>query len=385
MRTRSFSITAVIAAATLVLGASACGDKKGGDKGKLGAAAQSTLAYFPADSTYAGSIKIAQLQSSGLWKAMWPLVSKVGGAAGVVSEVQAACGLNPLTQVKEVHFGGAGEPMVLLKGLDRAGAKKCAETMAQKRGRKLTITANGQVDEVATARGTHYVHWIDDTTAFASQDQATLAARVAGGGGLDRSDGFLDMASKIDTAADLWVVTRDVKLPSGLPIKIDLDMQAVFMSMNLSNGLHIKGGMRLASDAAAQEAVKRFNGYIDSLKSSMVGSMVGGITFKQSGPDVLVQVKLDTKQVDTVVAMLPMAMAMMKSKLGPLIGDMDFGGGDPDPDDADVPAEAPPAGDVIPPAVVPAPEAPDAPAAPVVPATGGKAEAGSAPAGGGTL
>ena len=382
MRTHSVRWIAVAAAAAVTFAAAGCDKQKSGTP--LGAATKGALAYFPADATMAGGIKLAAVQNSALFKSMMPLASKMVGAGDVLGEAQAACGMNPLAAITELHFAVGPEPMVLAKGLDRAAAKKCASAIAAKHGRELAIKADGALDEMVGPRGSQWIQWIDDTTAFWSASKGVLQDRLAATSGLDGSAGFLDMAAKIDTGAELWFVSRDVKLPSGMPIKIDLDMQAVFLSVSLANGLTIKGGMRLASDAAAKEAVTRFNAYLDSMKSSIVGGLVGGVSFRQSGPDVLVQVKMDAKAFEQVVAMMPMAMGMMKSRLGGMMGGM----APPGPPTTPAPPAAP---------IAPAPGAPGSPptpppggkaeeeadSPPPAPA-GGKAAAGSAPGGSGT-
>src|SRR5262245_48187077 len=161
VRTRSV----LIAVVALGLGAGGCKKKeeaakgaenktteKGGEVTKAAPsggviAGADDLSLLPADSEIVMGLNFAQLQQSALWKQFAPKLMEK--AAGGLAEFKAACGFDPIEQIKSVSLGMKGvdsggktpEGAVVIHGLDKAKSMACidkAKAEAAKKGSDIT-------------------------------------------------------------------------------------------------------------------------------------------------------------------------------------------------------------------------------------------------------
>lgn len=315
-------------ALALAVCAAGCGkdDKKkdgtgaGGDTaGATGAAAKagaagSALAYLPIDADQVFNLSFGSIRDSALFKQFAPMIMKQAGSE--LSKMQEACGLDPITAIESITAsvtgeGGSAGVVAVIKGIPKETMFKCGQALAEREtaaGDKAEVKIDGNYAELITSKGSQWFVFVDDKTMLAGKDMTReqLAERAAGKGGIDTSKAFTDMMGKVDTKASIWFVSKAPK--GGAPM--DMNFQSIYGSVDLSDGLGVKAGLRMPSAEEATSAVEKLNGQMGALKGSMFGKYLASLKIDAAGPDVNISVKLSGAEIAELAKMAPMLMGM---------------------------------------------------------------------------
>jgi hypothetical protein len=290
VRTRTF-LVAVLALGALNLGAG-CKKKdenKAGDK-TTGAPGQNPvtqpaaggamikggedLALLPSDSELVIGLNFAQLQKSALWKQFSPAI--MAKAASGLADFKAMCGFDPFEKFKSVSVGLKGlegkapDGAVVIHGLEKAQTMACLDKGKAELAKKGTeVTVDGDVF-MMKGKGGETMAWtfingdtMLGTTGTAGTKDGVLAA-AKGTAGLKGSAKFVEMYSKINTADSLWFLVNGnapfmakASLPGSKP-------QAIFGSLNVTDGLTVDVRFRMATPDEAKAMVDMMKGQTNS-------------------------------------------------------------------------------------------------------------------------
>jgi hypothetical protein len=342
VRTRAFRL-GLVAVAALGLSAGACkkkeekkgttGDQTTGAPGQnpltkpAGAGAMiagaEDLALLPSDSELVIGLNFDQLKKSALWQQFAPKIMEK--AASELAEFKTMCGFDPMEKFKSVSLGLKGlegkapDGAVVIHGLDKTQTMACLEKGKAELAKKGTeITVDGEVVLTKSKSGeTSAWTFIDGdtmlgTTGTAGTKDGVLAA-AKGTAGLKSSQKFVEMYSKINTGESLWFLVNGnapfmakASLPGSKP-------QAIFGSLNVTDGLTVDVRMRMATADEAKAMVDMMKGQTNNAQVKQMFD------------------KLDVG-VDANDAKLSLAMSQEKLKnlaamIGGMMGGMMGGGG----------------------------------------------------------
>jgi len=335
VRTRSV----LIAVVALGLGVGACKKKeeaKGGapaDKtteqkvGDITKAAPSggviagadDLSLLPADSEIVMGLNFAQLQQSALWKQFAPKLMEK--AASGLAEFKAACGFDPIEQIKSVSLGMKGvdggktpEGAVVIHGLDKGKSMACldkAKAEAAKKGSDITV--DGDVFTVKDKSGqlTAWTFVSGDTLvgvlgASASKDAVVAAAK--GGSALKTSQTFVDMYSKINTKESLWLLINGNAPFMAKAASAGVKPKAVFGSVNVTDGLTVDLRIRLATADEATNLVKMVQGQTNN---PQVKQMFDKFDVTNDGADAKIAIAMSNQKLQQLIRMIGGVMGGM--------------------------------------------------------------------------
>ncbi|HEX5063596.1 MAG TPA: hypothetical protein VFV99_29665 [Kofleriaceae bacterium] len=339
VRTRSV----LIAVVALGLGAGACKKKeeaKGGapaDKttekgGEITKAAPSggviagadDLSLLPADSEIVMGLNFAQLQQSALWKQFAPKLMEK--AASGLAEFKAACGFDPIEQIKSVSLGMKGvdggktpEGAVVIHGLDKGKSMACidkAKAEAAKKGSDITV--DGEVFTVKDKNGqlTAWTFVGGDTLLGVlgpSASKDTVLAAAKGGSALKTSQTFVDMYSKINTKESLWLLINGNAPFMAKAASAGVKPKAVFGSVNVTDGLTVDLRIRLATPDEATNLVKMMQGQTNN---PQVKQMFDKFDVTADGADAKIAIAMSNQKLQQLIGMI-----------GGMMGGMMGGGG----------------------------------------------------------
>lgn len=259
----------------LALTSAAC-KKDGGAAG--GGASSDDLSLLPVDAEMVLGINVAQVQQSALWKQfVEPKIMASSDFNTKITEFKTKCGFDPMSAVQSVSLGlkglGADKPTgaVVVHGLDKTKTWACLDTM------KDEITKDGteftKVGDVATFKkgsngDTAAITFVNDSTLLAvlgpEGTPDGVKAAAAGKSALKTSKQFVDMYSKVKTGDSVWAVVNSSKLATSGPMGIK--PQAVFGSINVTDGLTADMQMRLDTPDQASSLVNLAKGQLDHAK-----------------------------------------------------------------------------------------------------------------------
>jgi hypothetical protein len=334
LRTRSGWLVATVAA--LGIGASACkkDDKSGaggagGPMAAMGAA--SDLSLLPADSEIVIGLNFSQLQQSALWKQYSPAV--MANASKELNEFKTTCGFDPFAVVKSVAIGLKGVDgssptgAVVVHGLDKDKVVTClksdkVKTELAKDGSSIVEDGGvylGKDQDGTTPAGFTFVSGDTMFVSFAKSGvtKDSVLAAAKGDAGLKSSKQFLDMYGKVNTKDSLWGFVNGnasfMKEAAGMGVKA----QAVFGSLNVTDGLAVDVRIRSATPDEAK-------GTVDLLKSQtsndQVKQMFDKLDVSQDGSDARIQIAMSQ-------AKLQQLTQLFGGMLGGMLGGGMGGGG----------------------------------------------------------
>lgn len=329
VRTRSL----LIAVVALGLGAGACKKKEenkaaGADKTteqKVGdnpvtkaapsggvIAGADDLSLLPADSEMVMGLNFAQLQQSALWKQFAPKLMEK--AASGLAEFKAACGFDPIEQIKSVSLGmkgldGGKQPdgAVVIHGLDKAKSMACldkAKAEAAKNGSEITV--DGEVFTVKAKSGeTTAWTFVDSDTLLGSigptASKDTVLAAAKGTSALKTSQTFVEMYSKINTKESLWLLINGNAAFMQKAAQAGVKPKAVFGSVNVTDGLTLDLRIRLAT---ADEATQLVNMMKGQTNNAQVKQMFDKLDVSADGTDAKISVAMSNQKLQQLIGMV---------------------------------------------------------------------------------
>lgn len=340
VRTRSLLVVAV----ALGLGAGACKkkeDKKADDKtaehkagdnpvvkaasGGAAFAAADDLSLLPADSEMVMGLNFAQLQQSALWKQYAPKLMEK--AASGLAEFKAACGFDPMEQIKSVSVGmkgvdgGKPDGAVVIHGLDKGKSMACidkAKAEAAKNGTEISVDGDVFLVKAKGGESSAWTFVNGDTLlgtlgAAASKDGVLAAAK--GTSALKTSQAFVEMYSKINTKESLWLLVNGNAPFMAKAASAGVKPKAIFGSLNVTDGLTLDLRIRFASADEATQLVNMAKGQTDN---PQVKQMFDKLDVTSDGADAKIAVAMSNQKLQQLIGMFG---AMM----GGLMGGADLG------------------------------------------------------------
>ncbi|HLL22707.1 MAG TPA: hypothetical protein VK427_11275, partial [Kofleriaceae bacterium] len=218
------------------------------------------------------------------------------------------CGFDPMTTIKSLAIGmkgvGGDKPdgVIVVHGANKQQSLDCFDKMkdeAAKSGDE--ITRDGDVVVVKSKTGDPVaITFVNDTTAVAvvgtqaNKDGVKKAA--AGGSALKSSPAFVEMYSKINTQASLWMLINGNSKVFDKAASMGVKPKAVFGSLNVTDGLAVDMRMRLESADQATQMANAFKGQLAGFQS-----MVDKMDVGADGADVKVVVSMSQQKLEALV------------------------------------------------------------------------------------
>lgn len=340
VRTRSF----IVAVVALGLSAGACkknedkkdnvaGDKAGENPLTKPAAAggmiagAKDLALLPGDSEVVVGLNFAQLQKSDLWKQFAPKLMEK--AASGLADFKAMCGFDPFEKFKSVSIGGKGfegkEPDVtmVIHGLEKSATMACVEKgKAELEKKGTTATVDGDVVLMKGKDGNAGAFTFVDgetmvvTTGTKGNKDGVLAAAKSTTG-LTTSTKFVEMYSKINSGDSVWFLVNGnapfmakASLPGAKP-------QAIFGSLNVTDGLTLDMRFRMATPDEAKAMVDMMKGQTNN---PQVKQMFDKLDVGVDSNDAKISVAMSQEKLKNLAAMLGGMMGGMMGAGGGMGG-----------------------------------------------------------------
>lgn len=287
-------------------------DDKAADKAAVApipsGGAADDLALLPVDSEAVMGINFGQLQGSALWKKFVEPQMMKGEFPQKLAQFKDKCGFDPLSAIKSVAIGMKGvggdnpDGVIVVHGADKTKSLDCFAKMkdeAAKSGDE--ITRDGDVVIVKSKKGeTVAITFVNDSTAVAvvgpnaSKDGVKKAAQ--GGSALKSSPAFVEMYSKINTQASLWMLVNGNAKVFDKAAAMGVKPKAVFGSLNVTDGLAVDVRMRLESADQATQMANAFRGQLQGFQS-----MVDKLEVGSDNADVKVSVAMSQQKLEALV------------------------------------------------------------------------------------
>jgi hypothetical protein len=312
VRTRAFRL-GLVAIVALSFGACKKNEKK--DPAAAGGAmatGMEDLAMLPADAELVLGLNFAQLQKSALWKQFSPALMQK--AASELAEFKTMCGFDPLEKFKSMTLGFKGldggkapDGAIVVHGLDKAQTMACLDKgKAQLAAKGNEVTIDGDVF-LMKGKGGETMAWtfinadtMVGTSGTAGTKDGVLAA-AKGTAGIHNSAKFVEMYKKINTGESLWFLVngnasfmQKAQFPGSKP-------QAVFGSLNVTDGLTLDVRVRMATPDEAK-------GLNDMLKgqtsSPQIKQMFDKLDVVTEASDVKVSVAMSQEKLKNLTGML---------------------------------------------------------------------------------
>ena len=317
---RSRRLVAGFFICSAVLGA--CGGKKDEgkpavDNGGAGGAAEAVasnqdLDVIPPESEVVLGVDLAQAQQSALFRELvLPALTKSGDIQKLVDTLKSKCNIDPMTAAKRLTAGVKGvgsrnpDAVVVLHGIEKAKALPCLDQVKDElAAERIEIAKDGDAVMMKSDRGDLAFTFTGDTTAVvvlgAKANKEGVLAAVQGKSTLKSSKEFADMYSRVQTSHTVWYLLKgDIEMIAKALDMINVKSKAIFGSVNVTDGLELRGHMRVETEEQATSAV-------DLLKSQagMVGKMAEKLEIDRDKTDVRTLVKLTKPQLQNVLGLL---------------------------------------------------------------------------------
>jgi len=325
------TVGTVVLAVAIPMMALGCGKKKEGGEGGAaalvtgagGGGGKSALAVFPKDSNLVAGVNLGSVRSSKLFSSLWPTIE--GKVAGELGKFKDACGIDPMTALQSISFGGNVQNegwLIAVKGaVGKDKVTSCVEAMAKKEGKEIKIEQAGnfvgfkEIDEDKT----QWIGWLDDSTIVtgpgAADNKAWLAERMSGKeSAIDNAD-LKPLLGKVDQNGAFWLAMippadKPMALPGGASPK------GVYVSVGLSAGLKLDVGLGFATPEEAKQSADQTNAMLGMAKADpTMGKFIAKAQIAAAGNDMTVKLDLNEPELDELVnqvkQQLPMLMMMM--------------------------------------------------------------------------
>jgi hypothetical protein len=217
-------------------------------------------AHLPGDVSLVVGVNVPELAKSSMVK--MALSMGASDVTKAIDQLQRACNINAWSAVQNVVLAldekhDNGIVFLSVKGLDAAKVASCVEAVARDDGdkdAKVTVTTDGGITELATAKQKVYMMWIGkDVFAMTTkiEDKADLARWAPKNGAFAKSKAA-KLAAKVNTKATGWVVSSKETELDGAKIKAAYG-GLVLRNGNLDADLHAAFGSPADAKAAADK------------------------------------------------------------------------------------------------------------------------------------
>jgi hypothetical protein len=314
---RSRRLAAGLFVCSVVLGA--CGGKK--DEGKSAAekggvassvASNKDLDLVPAESEVVLGLDLAGAQKSALFRdLLLPMLTRSADVQKVVETLKTKCNIDPLTAATGLTAGirGVGtrnpDVVAVVHGIDKAKALSCLDQVKEElAAERIEVTRDGDAVMMKGEGGDLAFTFTGDATAVvvmgSKADKEGVLAAAQGKSTLKASKEFADMYSRVKTSHTVWYLVKgDVEMIAKNLERLNVRSKAIFGSANVTDGLELRGHMRVETEEQATNVV-------DLLKSqeAMFGKMADKIEIDRDKNDVRTMVKLTQAQLKSVLGLL---------------------------------------------------------------------------------
>lgn len=320
LRTRTGWLVAAVAAFGLGAGACKKDSGSGSGGGVAGAMGNPDIAMIPADSDIVFGLNFSQLQQSAMWKQYSPMV--LNNASKELGEFKATCGFDPLESVKSVSIGAKNldgkmpTGAVVIHGLDKAKVVNCLKSEKVKADMAkdgASFVEDGDVYMIKDQSGAPKVGFTfpsGDAMLLSfgeSVTKDTLLTNAKGAASLKTSAKFVEMFTKINTKDSVWVFVNGnapfMKAAEGFGVKA----QAVFGSLNVTDGLALDLRVRSATPDEAKSIVDLGK----QQANDQVKSMFDKLDISQDGVDAHIQLALSEQKLKQLTSLMGGALGSM--------------------------------------------------------------------------
>jgi serine/threonine protein kinase len=254
------------------------------------------LAALPRNAQYVVRIDVPRVLASPLYdKLLLPALSAQSDANSMA--LLSACGKKQLGAVKTMtiaSIGSGDEVAMVVEGLGRDGLEACLRGMARADGSPMQIRHDGNFTEAHDGEERLWFGWLSDTTFATRTDKATqsaVAAMLAGENGVDGNKRAMSLIDSVDEKAAIWIVAPKVnQRETGMP------HQAMYMSLNVANGLAMTIGLRHENAETAQAAAAAYQAQLETMPAGL-----GSARIQARRRDVVISLHLDMSTIDALL------------------------------------------------------------------------------------
>jgi hypothetical protein len=325
-----------VAVAGLVV---ACNKGGGGgpSAGNVTSEASSALDFLPKDTSVAIGINPKKLKDSKYYS---QLVNNMPAEAkDALTQAKTSCGLDWQNDFDSIVVGTGGNmdkerAVILVKGdWDHDKLAKCATVFAEKKGKKLTVTKEGELTVVqAEGEKPVYLAWPAKGTLMltgtsAKGDKVLLTDLMKKASSVKENKDFVALLNSTDTSSSVWgayqVPAADAQTamqnlnPGGTQ-----KLLGVYGSLQLAKDLKATIGLRVDSDP--KPVADKLNAKLDEGRKQappQFADLMKGVTISSAANDVLVKISLTEQQLDQIVQMVGQYLPMMMGGMGGAGGD----------------------------------------------------------------
>ncbi len=308
------------------------GGPAGGGAAGIMAAAPGALDLIPKDAAVVAGINWSKFKGTKFHNML--LANLPAEAKTELDGMKQACSIDPLNDLDSIVVGVLGNldkssrAVIIVKGnWNRDKINKCATAMGEKKGKKMTVTNEGDISSY-TPEGekTMNVGWAGDLMVFTSQsmegDKAFLSDVLKKASSVKDNKPLMDLLGKTDQSGTIYGA---VVAPPGSDMTTAFNkmtggtekLAGAYGTIKLASDLDMNVGFRFATDADAKAVADKMSKELEGAKQSpQGGQFLNNSSVKADGTDTVVSVKLDEKQLDQVTEMVKQMAPMLPMMLG---------------------------------------------------------------------
>jgi hypothetical protein len=310
---------AVSLAASLVACSKGGGGGPGG--GTVTGAASSALDFLPKDTSLAIGINPGKLKDSKYYAMLTKGIDQNPEAKAALDAAK-SCGLDWQTDFESIVIAGGGNldkdrAIIIIKGnWDHDKLAKCAPAIAEKGGKKITVSKDGDLTVVQKeGEKPAYLAWpakgvmMATPTSFEG-DKAFLSDLMKKATSVKDNKVFMDLIGSTDTAAGVWFSgqlpdQQSTMMMSQLDPSGKLKLVGVYAALGLAKDFKGTVGLRLTGDP--KPVADKLTTELDNAKKQLPPQYVDlmkDVTVSTAANDVVIKIGLTEKQIDTIVEMV---------------------------------------------------------------------------------
>jgi hypothetical protein len=320
-------------AASLVVACSKSGGGSG--TGAAGAGSGATppaaqagpLDLIPKDATAVVGVSWSKFKGTKFYNMM--MANLPASAKTDFDAMKQACGIDAMTALDSITVGVVGNldktarVVLIAKGdWTRDKIKQCAPAIAEKKGKKLTITDEGDITSYAIeGEKTVNIGWSGDLAVITPQsaegDKTYLSDILKKASSVKDNKPLSDLLAKTNSSGTLYgallpapgsdAAAQMNKMTNGTEKLI-----GAYGTIKLASDLDVNFGMRFATDAEAKSVADRLSKELDTAKQSPQGGpFLSKAAVKAEATDTVFTLALDEKQLDQLTEMLKQVAPMM--------------------------------------------------------------------------
>lgn len=310
-------------ACALAAGLVACSKGGGGGPGggTVSGAASSALDFLPKDTNLAIGINPSKLKDSKYYAMFVKGVLSNPETKGALDAAK-SCGLDWQNDLESIVIAGGNNldkerAIIVIKGnLDHDKLAKCAPAIAEKGGKKVTVTKDGELT-VFQKEGEKpgYIAWpakgvMMATPASLEGDKAFLSDLMKKATSVRDNKVFMDLLGSTDTTSGAWFAgqipeQQATMMMSQLDPSGKLKLAGMYVALALTKDFKGTVGMRLSGDP--KPVADKLNTELENGKKQLPAQYVDlmkDVSISTAANDVVIKIALSEKQLDTIVEML---------------------------------------------------------------------------------